>query len=132
MSSPADPESVVQQQLEAFNAKDLERLLAIYAEEAELFEHPSKLVGKGSAELRRRFTERFKEPNLHAKLIRRTVLGSLVMDHEVVTRTFPEGMGAIEVVMIYEVTAGRISRVWSVGGIKTLNPDVIVAQFGRQ
>jgi hypothetical protein len=121
MSSRADPESVVQRQLDAFNAKDLEGLLAIYAEDTELFEHPSKLVGKGGAELRRRFSERFREPNLHAKLIRRTVLGSLVMDHEIVTRTFPEGPGTIEVVMIYEVIEGRIARVWSVGGIKSLD-----------
>jgi len=121
MISSSDPESVVQRQLDAFNAKDLETLLAVYSEDAELFEHPAKSVSRGSAELRRRFTERFREPNLHAKLIHRAVLGSMVTDHEIVTRTFSEGPGTIEVMMIYEVTEGRIVRVWSVGGVKTLS-----------
>lgn len=124
MALSSDPESVVQRQLEAFNSKDLEALLAGYSEDAELYEYPSKLVGRGSAELRRRFAERFKEPNLHAGLIHRAVVGSMVMDHEIVTRTFPEGNGTLEVVMIYEVAAGRIARAWSVGGVKTLElPD---------
>ena len=123
MSAAIDPEAVIKRQLEAYNAKDLERLVAIYADAAEVYEHPAKLVGKGSAELRRRFAERFKEPNLHAKLLHRVVLGSMVMDHEIVTRTFPEGPGTVEVMMIYEVTDGRIARGWSVGGVKTLDSE---------
>lgn len=38
-----DPESVVQRQLEAFNARDADALLATYAEDARLFEHPGRL-----------------------------------------------------------------------------------------
>jgi hypothetical protein len=33
---------------------------------------------------------RFQEPNLEAVLLKRTVMGSIVVDHERVTRTFPE------------------------------------------
>jgi hypothetical protein len=40
-----DPEAVVQAQLDAYNARDLEALLAIYAHDAEVYEHPAKLVG---------------------------------------------------------------------------------------
>lgn len=115
------PESVVQRQLDAFNAKDVAALLATYADDAGLFEHPDKLLARGAAALRERFTARFKEPNLHAALQRRIVMGNLVFDHEIVTRTFPEGAGTLEVVMIYEVQAGRIARSWSLPGAKTLS-----------
>jgi len=47
-------------------------------------------------------------------------MGNFVFDHEIVTRTFPEGPGTLEVVMIYEVLAGRIARSWSLPGAKTL------------
>ena len=100
-------ESIVQHQLDAYNARDIEALLAIYAEDAQMFEHPSKLVASGSAEMRERFLARFREPNLRAVLLKRIVAGPMVIDHEKVIRTFPEGAGEIELVMIYEVKSGR-------------------------
>jgi len=127
MKSHEDPEAVVQRQLEAYNARDLEALLAVYAEDAQIFEHPAKLVGSGAAALRERFGARFKEPNLHATLRHRMVLGNTVVDHELVTRTFPEGQGTIELVMIYEVQEGRIAKVWSIAGRKTLDAGRKVA-----
>ena len=117
LSSPA---TVVQRQLDAYNAKDVAALLTIYADDAEIFEHPAKLLARGTAALRERFTARFQEPNLHAALQQRIVMGAFVVDHEVITRTFPEGPGTLEVVMIYEVAAGRIARSWTVPGAKTL------------
>ena len=114
------PESVVQRQLDAYNARDLNALLAIYADDAQAFEHPSKLLASGTEELRQRFAARFQEPNLHATLLNRIVSGSIVIDHEKVTRTFPEGPGELELVMIYEVVRGRIARAWSIVGEKKL------------
>ena len=119
---PSDPETVVQRQLDAYNARDLDALLAIYADEAEVYEHPSKLLARGSASLRERFALRFTEPNLHAHLLNRIVMGNTVIDHERITRTFPEGAGTLEMVMIYEVQAGRIAKAWSLAGAKTLDP----------
>jgi len=119
-SSNPTPESVAQLQLEAFNSRDLEALLAIYAEDAEMFEHPSKLVARGTADLRARFTARLAEPNLFAKLVHRVVVGNTVVDHEIVTRTFPEGPGTLELVMIYEVKGARITKAWSIPGEKRL------------
>jgi hypothetical protein len=110
----------VQRQLETFNDRDLEALLAIYADDAEMFEHPSKLVARGTADLRARFSARFAEPNLFAKLVHRVVAGNTVVDHEIVTRTFPDGPGTLELVMIYEVKDGRIAKAWSIPGEKRL------------
>jgi hypothetical protein len=118
---PTTPERVVQRQLDAYNARDLEGLLAVYADEAEHFEHPSTLLARGSTQLRARFALRFSEPNLHARLLQRIVMGQMVMDHELVTRTFPEGPGQIELVAIYEVEGQKIARAWFMPGPKTLH-----------
>ncbi len=102
------PEAVVQRQLDAYNALDLDAWLGTYAEDAQQFEHPAKLVASGHAEMRARTSPRFTEPNLHARLISRSVMGNVVIDHEEVTRTFPEGPGRIELVCIYQVHDGKI------------------------
>jgi len=120
MENDTTPESVVQRQLDAFNARDIDALLAVYADDAQLFEHPSKLVAQGSAELRERFTARFQEPNLRAALLQRIVAGAMIIDHEKVTRTFPEGAGQIELVMIYEVKEGRIAKAWTIAGARKI------------
>ena len=59
-----DPGVVVQRQLDAYNARDIDALLATYADDAQLFEHPAKLLASGAAQLRERFTARFQEPTL--------------------------------------------------------------------
>lgn len=117
------PEQVIQKQLDAYNARDLETLLKIYAEDAQMFEHPAKLLATGSAELRQRFMTRLKEPNLNAKLRQRIVMGSTVIDYEEVKRTFPEGEGTIELIMIYQVQDGRIAKAWTIAGAKTLHKE---------
>ena len=54
--------------------------------------------------------ERFNDPALHAELVSRTVMENIVVDHEFVTRTFPEGLETIEMICIYEVQAGPIVK----------------------
>ena len=110
MSIPSfpTPEATVQRQLDAYNAKDVDAWLATFAAEAKQYEHPAKLLASGHAEMRARVTPRFSEPNLHAQLLNRTVMGKVVIDHEIVTRTFPEGPGTVELVCIYVVESGKI------------------------
>jgi hypothetical protein len=114
-------EAVVQRQLDAYNARNLDALLAIYADDARMYEHPATLLAEGSTALRERFAARFQEPNLHAKLLKRMVMGNYVVDHERVTRTFPEGPGSVEMVMTYEVRDGKIIKAWAIVGAKTLD-----------
>ena len=38
------------------------------------------------------------------------VVQAIVVDHELVTRTFPDGPGAVEMVCVYEVNAGKIVK----------------------
>lgn len=123
MSLHPSPEAVVQRQLDAYNARNLDAWLATYAEDAQQFEHPAKLVASGHAEMRARTAPRFSEPNLHARLISRSVMGSVVIDHEEVTRTFAEGPGRIELVCIYQVRDGKIRSGSFVFGEKILDPQ---------
>ena len=118
LTSPAD---LIQRQLDAYNAHDLDALLATYAEDANLFEHPATLLASGHSQLRARFALRFQEPNLHAHLINRIVLGRFVVDHERVTRTFPEGPGTIELIVTYEIVDGKIINAWFLASPKTLD-----------
>jgi hypothetical protein len=104
------PEHVIQKQLAAYNAKDLEQFLATYAPDAEQWSLHGELLAKGHAEMRERYQVRFAEPDLHARLISRSVIGNFVTDYECVTRNFPEGVGSIEMLCIYEVQNGRIIR----------------------
>ena len=122
MTTSTTPESVVQRQLDAYNARDIDALMATYADDAQQFEYPMTLLASGTTQLRERITARFREPNLHARLIRRIVMGQVVIDHEEVTRTFPEGAGQIELVAIYEVRDGKIATARFIFGTKTLHP----------
>ena len=121
MKPSSDPAQVVQKQLDAYNAHDLDALIATYAEDAELFAHPATLLARGSVALRERFATRLREPNLHATLLNRAVMGDVVVDHEEVRRIFDEGPGKLQLIMIYEVRDGRIAKAWIITGAKTLD-----------
>lgn len=115
------PLSVVQAQLDAYNAKDVEALLETYAPDAEQYSLHGELLAKGHDQLRARFLERFKEPNLHARLLSRIVVGNIVTDAELITRDFPEGPGTLEMLCIYEVADGRIRKASFALGRKTIH-----------
>ena len=107
------PEDYAQRQLDAYNDRDLERFVAQYTDDVEVFRLPSAepvLVGKAAFAEHYR-TQRFSLPNLHAELVKRMVFGNKVIDHERVT-----GLGDApqEVAAIYEVTPHGICKVWFV------------------
>ena len=119
--STRTPLSVVQAQLDAYNAKDIEALLESYAPDAEQYTLHGELLAKGHEQLRTRFATRFSEPNLHARLVSRIVVGSIVTDVELITRDFPEGVGTLEMLCIYEVAEGRIQKASFAIGQKTIH-----------
>jgi putative hydrolase of HD superfamily len=114
------PLIIVQAQLDAFNAKDVEALMCTYALDAEQFAFHGERLAKGHDELRPRYLTRFEEPDLFARLLSRTVIGNIVTDLELITRNFPEGLGTLEMLCIYEVVDGRIRRASFASGAKTL------------
>jgi hypothetical protein len=104
------PEEVVQEQLEAYNARDLERFAATYADDVKLYRMPaSEPAVQGKAQLRDTYRQRFSSASLHADILSRIVLGNKVIDHERVRgiRETP-----LEAVAVYEVAGGVIRTVW--------------------
>jgi hypothetical protein len=116
-----DAEGIVQRQLDAYNARDIDGFMAMWADDAQYFEHPAKLLARGTAEIRARHIARFKEANLFGRLIKRMVVGNKVVDQEVVTRTFPEGTGRVDVIAIYEVKNDKIANAWFILGSPVLD-----------
>ena len=112
--SAAEPtaEAVVQKQLEAYNAHDLEAFAATYAEDIELINLPDGVFVRGMAQLRERYGKAFADSMLHAEIVNRIVVGNTVVDHERVRRRFPEGPGTIEAIAVYLVEGGKIAKVW--------------------
>ena len=121
MSKSTSAEALIQRQLDAYNARDIDALMATYADDVQHFEFPSTLVASGAAQVRERLAVRLQEPNLHAKLLKRIVMGTIVIDHELVTRTFPEGTGTVEMVAMYEVRGDTIAKAWIKAGEKKLD-----------
>ena len=110
-----DPEGFAQRQLDAYNARDLERFVAEYTEDVVAYRLPGSepvLVGKQAFGEHYR-KNRFSLPGLHAEVVNRMVFGNKVIDQERVHGVESEPM---EVAAIYEVTPQGISKVWFLSG----------------
>ena len=127
-SNHAETELPVQKQLEAYNARDIDAFMEWWADDCQYYEFPSRLLASGAAEVRERHVARFKEPNLHGALAKRIAVANVVVDQETVTRTFPDGPGEVDVVAIYEVENGKITKAWFKMGPPRLHP---VAEIRR-
>jgi hypothetical protein len=105
-----DAVAVVERQLSAYNARDLELFAATYAQDITIYRMPSlEPAIRGLTQLREVYRQRFASPSLHAEILSRIVLGNKVIDHERVTgiRETP-----LEALAIYEVSNGLIKAVW--------------------
>lgn len=107
-------EQVVQRQLDAYNARDIDAFMATYSDDIELYNYPNKLVGKGKESMRKTYGRMFKQvTELHCTIVKRIVLGNKVIDQESV-KGFPNG--PLEAVAVYTVTNGLISKVTFIRG----------------
>jgi hypothetical protein len=106
------PEQVVQQNLDAYNRRDIEGFMRSFSDSiaiCELRQHEPVTVGLSA--VRTRYAQLFeRSPNLHSDIVLRIVLGNKVIDHERITgrngATEP-----VELVLIYEVQGSTIFRI---------------------
>lgn len=117
---PIDPVTLVQQQLDAYNSKNVSAWLGCYHPDAVQLDFHGTVLASGHAELQQRISQRFMEPDLHAKLLSRMVMAEWVTDHELIQRNFPEGRGEIEMLCVYQVKQGLIVKALFQLGEKTL------------
>ena len=105
------PEQVVQNQLDAYNAKDLEAYMACFSNDivAVDFTTGEKTL-EGTAAFRAKYKEIFENsPQLFCKLINRITLHNKVFDREEVYGRLNADI--LELVAIYEVENGLITKV---------------------
>lgn len=114
-------DSLIQRQLDAYNNKDVDAWLSTYSPTAEQYMLHGECVARGHDEVRARVLPRFAEPNLHARLLSRTIMSNIVIDHELITRNFPEGLGSIEILCVYEIIDGLIQKVSFAFGEQQVN-----------
>lgn len=115
------PSELIQQQLNAYNARDLVRFMSFWADDAELRTFDGELLAASAEQIRERHSARFQEANLRGHLIKRVVAGEVVIDHRIDQRTFPDGTGQVEVLAVYETAAGKIKKMWLRAGIPVLD-----------
>lgn len=83
---PITPELLVQQQLNAYNARNIEAFLEPYSDDVEIYTFPNTLISKGKDEMRKSYTQMFaKMSNLHCELKGRIIQGNIVIDRESVS-----------------------------------------------
>ena len=104
------PEVLVQQQLNAYNHRNMEAFLAPYSDSVELYEFPGTLFAKGKEQMRAAYKGMFEQVSgLHCELVNRIVQGNTVIDHESVSGFGPQKLKAIAV---YTIEKNRIQKVY--------------------
>ena len=109
--SAVTPESLVQEQVDGYNARDIDAFLAPYSDSVKIYNFPRELTMEGKQSMVKVYNELFKGvPDLHCEITNRIVQGNMVIDHETVTG-FPDGV-IIKALAIYEVEGDKITKVY--------------------
>jgi hypothetical protein len=114
MTYSQTPDQIVQQQLEAYNLRDIDAFMEVFHGDIELWtlgeNSPSK---EGWDNVKSAYLELFENsPTLNSQVLNRTVIGNRVIDYERISGR----KGASEeifLVMIYEVKDGKIWKAWA-------------------
>lgn len=101
---------VIERQLQAYNQKDAKAWAQTYALDAVQQSTDGDILAVGREDIEAKIAARFEEPDLHAELLNRSVFENTVIDHERITRNFPEGLGSVEMLCIYTVENDLIQR----------------------
>lgn len=105
------PITVVQRQVEAYNAHDANAFASTYAPDAQVFNHPSELAESGRDEIRANYAAFFAQaPNVRAEILEAMTMGKYVVARERITG-LPDSR-TVDGVVIYLVEGGLIARVW--------------------
>lgn len=107
-----DEVQVIQDQVDAFNARDLERFLSFYHPDVVLEDGAGTVMMQGHEGMRDFYEPYFAHsPDLHADIPRRIHVGSWVIDEEDIQGAHAEGFPSeIHAAVIYQVVDGKIAR----------------------
>lgn len=106
--SEISPEAIVQQQLVAYNSRDIDGFMATYSDDVKLYDFPNELKVEGKDAMKNSYKGFFENTaDLNSKILKRIVLGNKVIDHELVTANG----NTSKVVAVYEIENGLINKV---------------------
>lgn len=99
----------VQEQLEAYNARDLERFIACYTPDVVIEDGAGNLLMRGHDAMRERYGPMFAQfPELHCRIVTRIRIGDYVVDEERITGRAPSEQHAVA---IYRLAGDSIAHV---------------------
>lgn len=104
------PLTLVQRQLNAYNAHNIEAFMEPYSEDVELYEFPDKLLSKGKDAMRKDYAFLNELQDLHCEIKERIIQGNIIIDKERVT-----GVGSdnpVEATAIYYIEGNKIKKVY--------------------
>ncbi len=109
----SEAKDVVQEQVDAFNARDVERFAACYADEAIIVGPDGAVMVQGRPAIQEYYGDPFqRSPELHAEIPTRIAVGDVVIDEERVSGVVAEGWpSSLHAAAAYHVTDGKIDRV---------------------
>jgi hypothetical protein len=113
--SQTSPEKVVQQQLDAYNAKDIAAFMAVFSDDVVLYSlGKTEPIASGKVAVETLYKNLFAQsPNLFSTVVNRIVLGEKVIDYEHITgRNGSEEI--VELVMVYVVREAKIVEAYSI------------------
>jgi uncharacterized protein (TIGR02246 family) len=101
----ATPREVVDEQIAAYNRRDIDGFADCYAENAKVFQSDGSLLASGRDEIRVRYGELFEQsPDLRAEISNRIEVGAFIIDEERVTGFVLPGMPSqIRAAVVYRV-----------------------------
>lgn len=107
------PRRVAEKQIEAFNRKDVDDMMVLFAETATMTEFPSgRVIAPNKATIRDRFATMLKSPNPPVvRVDPRVVEGPFVFEMETWSAKPGERNSSI---WMYEIRGGLIQRAWTV------------------
>jgi hypothetical protein len=101
---------LAQQQLDAYNKRDIDAFMACYCEDVKVYQFPNELMMNGWSEMRARYQRMFAETqDLHCLLLNRMVQGNTVIDQELVTKSKDEP--STNAIAIYKISNDCIQSV---------------------
>ncbi|GAA4272170.1 amidohydrolase family protein [Aquimarina gracilis] len=102
------PEQIVQRQVNAYNARDINAFMATYADDIKIYHFPDKLVLDGKEKMRQQYKSLFERvPNLYCEIKNRITLDNKVVDREHVRINDKNS----DLIAIYEINDGKISKI---------------------
>ena len=113
MTVMAEPTSIVDEQFEAYNARDAGRFAAYYADDAIVFDAEGNALVSGVDAIRDFYGGFFEQsPDLRAEIRNRIVLGDVIVDEEEIKGFILEGVPpSLRAVVAYRVRDGKSREV---------------------